>query len=312
MTDRPNEHPRFLTICLNPVLQRTLVLPRLLENEVNRSGEYYLDASGKGLNVTRVLAQLGERAVHLTQAGGRNRDLFLSLAERDGLEVRWVESGSEIRFCYTLLSREARTSTEVVEEAEPVAPGTEDAILLAFRELLPRHDAVIFSGTKAAGFSERLFPSMVQEAKRLGLAVILDVRSGDLVNSLPHRPDAIKPNFTEFISTFFPGEEIGEHEEDAGLTERVRRKMREIAGEYGCAVVLSRGRRGTLFTAGGGEVEEEPVEPVEPVNTTGSGDAFTAGLASVLLRGGNLREAVRRGHDCGRRNATLLRPGVIR
>ena len=61
----------FLTICLNPVLQKTIVLPHLYEDEVNRSREYYFDAAGKGIFVSKVLMQLGEKAVHLTQAGGR-------------------------------------------------------------------------------------------------------------------------------------------------------------------------------------------------------------------------------------------------
>ncbi len=35
----------ILTVCLNPVLQKTLVLPKLVENQVNRSKEYYFDIS---------------------------------------------------------------------------------------------------------------------------------------------------------------------------------------------------------------------------------------------------------------------------
>jgi len=67
----------FLTICLNPVLQKTLVLPHLHEDRVNRCREYYFDVAGKGIFVSKVLMQLGEKTVHLTQAGGRFKMPFL-------------------------------------------------------------------------------------------------------------------------------------------------------------------------------------------------------------------------------------------
>jgi fructose-1-phosphate kinase PfkB-like protein len=75
-------------------LQKTLVLKNLQENEVNRSSGYYFDASGKGINVSRVLLQLGEPVVHLTQAGGVNKRHFLSLAQKAGILYQGVESRS--------------------------------------------------------------------------------------------------------------------------------------------------------------------------------------------------------------------------
>ena len=115
--------PFFLTICLNPTLQKTLCFPAIVSGTVNRTGVHRLDVSGKGVNVTRVLTQLGKKAVHLTQLGGDLRPLFLSLCGQDGLSVEWVESGSQIRFCYTLITETDGVTTELVEESEPVGKG---------------------------------------------------------------------------------------------------------------------------------------------------------------------------------------------
>ena len=101
----------FLTVCLNPTLQKTLRFTSVVRGTVNRTGEHCLHASGKGINVTRVLTQLGKNAVHLTQLGGVMRPLFLSLCEQDGLSVEWVESKSPIRFCYTILTEDDGTVT---------------------------------------------------------------------------------------------------------------------------------------------------------------------------------------------------------
>lgn len=75
---------------------------------MNRANIARTDASGKGVNVARVLSQLGAHAVHLTHAGGPNRDWFLSLCAADGLSVEWADSGSEVRICTTVIDSQAR------------------------------------------------------------------------------------------------------------------------------------------------------------------------------------------------------------
>jgi len=303
---------RHLSVCLNPVLQKTLTLESLRENEVNRVRCHRIDASGKGINVIRVLTQLGTEAALLTQAGGRNRDRFLMLAAEDGLSVHWVESGSEIRSCYTLLSQKAATCTEIVEEAVPVSEGTEDRVRDAFDELVSQHGSVIISGTKAAGFSDELYPDLVRAAKTAGARVVLDVRGPDLLRSLAYRPDVIKPNFSEFAATFVTESMPSEHVLDAELERCVVERMLELAREHGCVVVLTHGMRPTLVAEpGNGDVARVSVDPVVPLNTTGSGDAFTAGFSEALAAGASLVDAVERGHACGRENALQVRPGVI-
>ena len=120
---------KFLVVCLNPVIQKTLVFDKLAIDHVNRARIVRTDASGKGVNVARVLSQRGADVTHLTHAGGPNRDWFLALCAADGLDVRWVDSGSEVRFCSTVIDATEKTATELVEEAVPVQAGTEERLL---------------------------------------------------------------------------------------------------------------------------------------------------------------------------------------
>lgn len=301
----------FLVVGLNPVIQRTLLLERLRPGEVNRASQYWIDASGKGVNVARVLGQLGERAVHLTQIGGHQEALFLSLAGEDGVVLAPVPTQSEIRFCCTLLDAARHTTTEIVEEAEPISPGTEERVRRRFSELLPAHSQVVVSGTRATGFSSELVPDLVREARKRKAAVVLDLRSEDLIHSLPERPTLIKPNYAEFVGTFLSNQMPSEHERDGEMESAVRERMLEINREFGCHVVLTRGAFPTLFTHEG-QVCETAVEPLRPLNTTGCGDAMTAGLASALARGSTLPQAILRGHDCARTSARCVRPGTLR
>jgi 1-phosphofructokinase/tagatose 6-phosphate kinase len=237
----------FLSICLNPTLQKTIVLNKLWENEVNRSGEYYLDAAGKGVNCSRVLVQLGEKVIHLTQAGGKNKELLLSLIAKDGIFCRSIESNSEIRFCYTLLNMEKRTTTEIIEQPVPVNEGTEKLVWDNYEELLPISHTVIIAGTKCAGFSAELYPNMVKLAKEKGKNVILDLQGADLINCLQYKPDIIKPNLIEFIHTFFQGLSDRENLEQPEVVDYASSKMLELYQEYGIISVLTRGKNGVIF-----------------------------------------------------------------
>ena len=294
----------FLTVCMNPTLQKTLCFSGLIPDRVNRTSRYRLDASGKGINVTRVLTQLGKRCLHLTQLGGALRPLFLDRCRDDGLELEWVESGSLIRFCYTLIDEAAGSVTELVEESEPVSAGAEGLLLEAYRRCMPDHGGVIISGTKAAGFSGNLVPRMVQLAKERGKTVILDLRGEDLLGSLPYRPDIIKPNLDEFTATFAPDMP------EEGSRDRTAAICRELWERYQVRIILTRGKDSVWF-AEAGVLEAYPVEAVPPVNTTGSGDAFTAGAAAALSGGASLRDAVAEGVRCGGLNARSLKAGSI-
>jgi 1-phosphofructokinase/tagatose 6-phosphate kinase len=297
---------------MNPTLQKTLVFPDLIPDRVNRTGEYRLDASGKGINVSRVLTQLGRDCTHLTQLGGILRPLFLDLCAGDNLKIEWVESSSPIRFCYTLINKENHQVTELVEEGDKVGEGTEARLLEALDRILDDKKVMVISGTKAAGFSDALVPEMVRMAKARGLMVVLDTRGKDLLNSLPHRPDLIKPNLYEFAVTFAP--DLVDRNEIAGdpalIKKRIAALCEELHAKYGSKIVLTRGASSVWYFESG-KLEEFTVVPVEPLNTIGSGDAFTAGISAVLEDGASLKEAVAEGSRCGKLNAALLKPGVI-
>lgn len=299
----------LLTICLNPVLQRTLAFPALRTGGVNRTEEHRVDASGKGINVARVLTQLGARATALTTAGGRFADCFLELVQRDGLTVERVDSGAEIRWCTTVIDRRARTTTELIESAPTVSAGTEATVRAAFARLLPHHHTVTLSGTKAPGFSAALYADLARAARAAGRRLIVDLAGPDLIACLAERPDVAKPNYEEFLATFLPARAEGALD-DPETEAAVRELAPRLARESGAALVLTRGPRAALVATGTELWEAEP-EAIAPLNTTGCGDAFTAALAHALALGQDLRAAVAAAHRAGAANARQLRPGVI-
>ena len=298
----------FLAVCLNPTIQKTLVFDSLKLDEVNRARIARTDASGKGVNVARVLAQRGAKVIHLTHSGGPNGEWFRALCTVDDVTLRWVDSGSEVRFCTTMIDAHAGTATELVEESKPIMAGTEEGVLDLFDELIGTVDVLIVSGTKAAGYSDRIVPEMVKRATALSVTTILDIKGKDLAACLPFRPTVVKPNLAEFLAD-------SPHSGQAGTGEfSLRVLAHKVALDwkkrFGTDLVLTRGGAPIWFEEDG-KAAEESVVPVLSLNPIGSGDAFTAGMAFALAKGASLREAVREGARMGALNAANLKPGSV-
>lgn len=288
---------RFLTVCLSPVIQKTLLFNSIKLSEVNRAKEHYTDPSGKGINVTRVLRQLGADVTHLTQAGGNNGRHFKTLLKKEKINFKIVNSESSVRSCYTLLDRKNATTTEIVEESNPVEMSIERKLIKSFTRLVLKHDILVISGSKAPGYSRSVIPQMVKIAKSAGLTVILDMKGEDLLNSLQYSPDYIKHNLSEYSESF-----------------NCDKPLNSVASELaynGIHLIVTDGINPVKFW-NGSIMEETIISAVAtPVNTTGCGDAFAAGFAYALSMGMNIKEAVNKGIICGNMNSRYIRPGVI-
>ncbi len=299
----------FLCVCLNPVIQKTLMFDRLHIGEVNRTSRHRIDVAGKGICPTRVLTQLGEKAVHLTQLGGPTRDWFLSMCASDGLAVEWVESEAPIRFCTTLIETGTREATELVEEAAPVGAGTSDRLAGRFSALLPGIDAVLLSGTVAAGIEPGTMGRLAKLAAEAKVSLYLDIKGRDLGDCLLYGPVCVKPNLEELALTM--GVPYSSVRQDDAARTLVEEAGRNFHSRHGCLLVVTRSSKSTLFWDGS-YLGERPVDRVDAINPIGSGDAFGAGLARMLEGGAGLEEAVAEGTRLGGLNAAQLKPGSIR
>lgn len=301
----------IISLCLNPVLQKTLLFSsELQKNTVNRAIMHRIDASGKGINVSRVLTQLGYPCVHVTQLGGSCEQLFTNLCSNDSIVVDYVKTEGEIRFCYTIIDK---TVTELVEEGSEVSLPVELKIRQKIEnycnKIADKPSCLVISGSKAPGFSDALYPLIVHDCLSRQIPVIADYRGRDLLLTLDSLSNVkkyahlltIKPNASELCCTF-----------SCNNSEKaIKECIANIHKNYGCSCVITQAEKPVLvYTADG--LTKYTVIPVDnKLNTTGCGDAFTAGLASILSIGGSFNDAVQTGLSCGAKNALTIRPGSI-
>jgi rfaE bifunctional protein kinase chain/domain len=148
----------------------------------------------------------------------------------------------------------------------------------AFAELVPRHDAVLFSDYGKGGLAH--IPSMIQLARGAGKPVLIDPKGTDYTRYAG--ATVITPNRAELQQV------VGSWKDDAQL----RAKAQELRESLHLdALLVTLGEDGmTLFDAKGDLHVDAQAREVFDV--TGAGDTVIATLATLAAAGMPLREAL--------------------
>jgi fructose-1-phosphate kinase PfkB-like protein len=322
---------RALAVGLNPTLQRTIQVDRTLHNGVNRALDARHDVAGKAANVARVLGQIGVEAVHLSHAGGTNRDIWLSGCRQDGMNVIAPEAPGDVRTCVTIVERDPHSTTEFIEPSPEVDSATVQAVWEMFENECSRSTVLLIGGSMAPGYPADFYLKMMERAGEVGVPVGIDVSGGLLRETMKKKPELVKINAREFGGTFTPElkDRLAEAESKSlsvldmdDVCEKFLPVIRRLTRE-GTTVVLSQGARPSIvYDSDQDRLHGVDVIAMEPVNTIGCGDTMMAGLASRFfaeershgqrLAGAALIEAVEYAHTLAAINASLMKPGTIR
>ena len=148
----------------------------------------------------------------------------------------------------------------------------------AFGELLPRHDAILFSDYGKGGLAH--IPAMIKAARAAGKPVLIDPKGTDYTRY--RGATVITPNRAELQDV------VGRWNSEEDLRVRAQRLREELGFE---ALLVTRSEEGmTLFDAEG-ELHVK-AQALEVFDVTGAGDTVIATLAAMVAAGLSLRDAV--------------------
>jgi 1-phosphofructokinase len=263
-----------LTVTLNPAVDETIFLDRLVPGTVHRAREVRRQAGGKGVNVAAMLVDAG-RAVAATGFLGRdNAHLFEAFFRSRGIHDRFLRLEGETRTGIKIVDRASAETTDLnlpglAPDAADLA-GLEAAIGEAARPGL----WLVVSGSLPPGVEPAYLAGLVAAARARGALVAVDASGPALASAVEAGVDLVKPNKAELGELV--GRDLGTFadalEAAAGLHERVAH------------VAVSLGHEGALFLAPElGVMASAP--PVTVVSTVGAGDALLAGYLAALLAG---------------------------
>ena len=291
----------ILCIGTTPAIQRVMIFRKLTLDAVNRAVTTLDGPSGKSVNVAKVLKTLGEHPVGTGFLGGNRGELLrLALAEKE-VESDFVTVSTPTRQCITVIDDSAGTHTELVEESQPVKREDFEKLTAIIRLRMPQSRAAVMSGTIVAGGSAAFYFDCTKLAGTAGVFSVVDAHGTALIEALKAKPGLVKPNRSELAMTM---------ERQLRSAADVKEAMCELRERGARQIVVTAGREPTL-AFDGKKFWQVSVPEIIPKNPIGSGDAFTAGLVSRLVRGDDLGEACRWGNAAGAANALTVMPGEL-
>jgi tagatose 6-phosphate kinase len=290
-------------ICLGttPTVQQTMIFDRVVEDEVNRATEVRRSSAGKPINVARVLHTLGEPVTLCVPLGGDTGRFILANIAAEGIDHDCIESPNPTRTCVTIIDRHSGNVTELVEEHAPVTPKIPPQLLAKLRAYLPQSRSLILSGTLASGAGDDFYAECCR-AVQGKVPIILDAKGESLLRALPLHPLVVKPNRSELSATI--GIQI---KDDSSL----RRAVMELVSRGAQWVVMTNGKEGAV-ASDGKAFWRIPAIPVKAISPIGSGDSFSAGLATDVVAGREVPEACLLAAACAAANTLIPGAGYLR
>lgn len=293
----------ILTVTLNSAVARTLVVPSLTLGQRHRAPESVSLAGGKGINVARVLRELGAPVMATGFAGGRNGDTIRDGLSESAIPFDLVEIAGSSRTSTAIVDPMSGLQTEINEYGPDVSPEEATELSQRLDFLLEYASAVVFAGSLPGELDEGFLTELVRRSRARGLYTVVDATPAVLKAALKAEPSLVSPNQNEAESV--AGFDFIEEEDfSRGLG-----RLAEIGAERAC--ITSPEGHSYLMTEDGVVAAHAP--KVETISTIGSGDAYLAGLlAGLLHRQLPLVEAMRLAAGCAAANAETLGAGAFR
>ncbi len=290
----------LLIITPNPALDRTMVIPGLQTSSVHRTAEVLVVAGGKGLNVARAARTLGQPNLICAPLGGHSGEYVSHLAASEGLLARWTShGGGETRTCVLIVDPQAEDALALNEDGPCLSPADWAAFAAEVLDASASADLCLLSGSLPQGVAAAQLADLVVELGARGRRLLIDTSGPALAAALAMRPYGVKVNAAE-LGIYLKRTISTPEEALAALAELHARGI--------ALAVVSLGARGAVAVADEGAWYAAP-PLVRAVSSIGSGDSLLAGLATALLRGQPLPEALRLGVACGTADALTIGGG---
>ena len=289
----------ILTVTLNPSIDIRFTVDEFYKDGVFRAQESQQTAGGKGLNVSRVLGQLGSPITATGFLGGTNGQFIQQELDKLIIKNEFIQIQENTRVCIAVLSD--KSQTEVLGEGPVINNQDQAKFINTYTRLLQHTDIVCISGSLPQGIPATFYKDLIQQANKEKVKVLLDTSGEPLHQAITAAPYLIKPNLDELQALL--NTKLGSESE-------VISGMRQLAAKGVKIVIVSMGSKGALALKDD-KVYRIKIPTVNAVNPVGSGDSMIAGMAHALHLKKDITEVLTLGAACGISNAMQSQTGKI-
>lgn len=286
----------ILTVTINPLLER-----RLFFNQVNLGASHkalkeFFYAGGKGINVSRQLNFLGIKNHALTFLGGNNGKLLRNCLQNDKIEFTIVNSKSETRSADVIIENSKKRVTTFFGLNTQISTSEVEEFKIKLEKLIRNCSCVVFAGSSCCAETDEIFYHGIKLANDFDKISILDTYGNHLEKSLSASPTIIHNNKTELENSL---------NIDLSNEEKKINFLRDLS-KYGIKWAFLTDGENPIYASKFDFIYKVEFPKVEVFDATGSGDAFTAGIAYAMENSLVFEDALKLSTKLGLLNATML------
>lgn len=275
---------------MNPALDVATTTPSVRPTHKLRCTEPMFDAGGGGINVARVLKELGCPATAVFPAGGPAGAMLGELLAAANVPFSAVPIGARTRESFAVTDQTSGEQYRFVLPGPSLTAADEHAVLDRLTDLSPAPAYLVLSGSMTPGLGEDFFDRLRAHVLDRGMRIVLDSSGAGLRLALGLGAYLVKPSQSELEA--MAG---GPLADDAAIIAASRSLIGRGLAEI---VLVSLGARGAmLITAQSQETIASIDVPI--VSGVGAGDSMVAAVTLALARGWPLGNAVRYGVAAG-------------
>lgn len=267
-----NKPLKVVTVTLNPALDLTGSLDTLTTGAVNVLDSGSLHPAGKGINVAKVLAELGASVTVTGLLGKNNQDAYVQLFDSLNITDKFIRVNGDTRINVKIVEK----SGQVSDLNFPGMMVNQDDIQCfetQLFELAETHDVFVIAGSLPKGLSSSLLTEWIEKLQKSDKKVFFDSSNEALSAGIDASPFLIKPNDEELSAIV--GQQLTDIQQIIGAAEKLHHQ--------GCHnVVISLGEKGVLWLDQDGWMQSIP-QKMNVVSTVGAGDTLVAGLCWATL-----------------------------
>jgi 1-phosphofructokinase len=273
------------TVTFNPAIDYVINVDDFKSGVVNRVASEEKFAGGKGINVSRVLNNLGVKSKALGFIGGFTGKFIVDSLESQGVNTNFIEASGDTRINVKLKSKE---ETEI-NGSGPIIKEEDLNKLFKIIESLTSEDYLVLAGNVQKSVQSDIYAVLQQKCESKGVKVVVDTTGDALVATLKNKPFLIKPNNHELGEIF--NKELTDRDE-------IIKYAKKLIGMGAQNVIISMAEKGALLICESGVYHATPAKGTVK-NSVGAGDSVIAGFLAKYSVTNDLIEAFRWGATSG-------------
>lgn len=286
------------TVTFNPAIDFVISTDKFQTGAINRSKSDHIYYGGKGINVSKILNELGITSTALGFIAGFTGEQIEKGLKSEGILTDFVH----LKEGYSRINIKIRSDDETdINTQGPEISEYDLHLLYKKLEKLNDNDILIISGSVPASMNDDIYEKLLSKIKNKSITTVIDATGEKLKKTLKYKPFLIKPNLDELKDIFST---------DITTDQEIQKYAKKLQDMGARNVLVSMSKDGSILLTEDNRVIKQAAAQGDTVNTVGSGDSMVAGFIAGFIHKADYNYALSLANAAG--SATAFSYGLAK